>query len=162
VKRKTNQKPLPSSQHHTIPKPKRRKRLGAIGLLKLASGCLAPISVPKRHRLPFKRGDSPGGEQKPKVTVRMTKKGVLIDPTLMRNPLLSVLVGDTVLRWFGGMGAPMRLRVTAVTEDRIICGPWEFHRATGAEIDDLLGWGPASATGSIIRGVSADPGGTEE
>jgi hypothetical protein len=82
-------------------------------------------------------------------------------PTLMSKPLSSVVVGDTVIRWFSGLGEPMRLRVTAVTEDRIICGPWEFDRATGAEIDDLLGWGPATATGSII-GVSADPGGTEE
>jgi hypothetical protein len=78
----------------------------------------------------------------------------------MSKLLSGTVVGDTVLRWLGGMAEPMRLRVTAVTEHRIICGPWEFDRATGAEIDDLLGWGPAAATGSIIR-VSADPAGRE-
>jgi hypothetical protein len=50
----------------------------------------------------------------------------------------------------------MRLRVTTVTEDRVICGPWEFDRETGAEIDDFLGWGP-TVTGSYIRTLSADP-----
>jgi hypothetical protein len=41
----------------------------------------------------------------------------------MSKLLSGTVVGDTVLRWLGGMAEPMRLRVTAVTEHRIICGP---------------------------------------
>jgi hypothetical protein len=73
----------------------------------------------------------------------------------MRKPLSSVVVGDTVLRWLSGIGEPLRLRVTTVTEDRVICGLWEFDRETGAEIDDFLGWG-LTVTGSYIRTLSAD------
>jgi hypothetical protein len=43
------------------------------------------------------------------------------------------------------------LTVTEITSDRIICADWEFDRATGAEIDDVLDWGPPpKATGSYI------------
>jgi hypothetical protein len=43
---------------------------------------------------------------------------------------------DTVLRMLAGT-IPMKLSVTDVTEDRIICGGgWEFDRQTGYEIDD--------------------------
>jgi hypothetical protein len=45
----------------------------------------------------------------------------------------------------------MKLRITAITTERIICGSWEFDRKTGAEIDEDLGWGP-QGTGSYIRG----------
>ncbi len=75
----------------------------------------------------------------------------------MRKPLSNVVPGDTVFRWLSGISEPMRLRVTAVTEERIICGPWEFDRATGAEIDDFIGWGSAMVTGSFIRAISIDP-----
>jgi hypothetical protein len=68
----------------------------------------------------------------------------------MRKTLFSVVVGDMVLRWLSGVPQPMQLVVTAVTEERIICGPWEFDRETGAEIDDFLQWGP-KRTGSRIR-----------
>jgi len=45
----------------------------------------------------------------------------------------------------------MELTVTEVTHDRIICGDWEFDRTTGAEIDDVLDWGPPpKSTGSYI------------
>jgi len=44
----------------------------------------------------------------------------------------------------------MELTVTAVTEDRIICGPWEFDKRTGAEIDEDFGWGPGFS-GSYIQ-----------
>ena len=37
----------------------------------------------------------------------------------------------------------MRLKVTQLTADRIICGAWEFDRQTGAEIDEDLGSGPS-------------------
>jgi len=45
----------------------------------------------------------------------------------------------------------MELTVTEVTHDRIICGDWEFDQTTGAEIDEVLGWGPPpKSTGSYI------------
>jgi hypothetical protein len=53
--------------------------------------------------------------------------------------LSDVTVGDKVLRWLAGIEVPMPLIVTEVTDERIICGPWEFDRITGAEIDELLG-----------------------
>lgn len=57
--------------------------------------------------------------------------------------------GDEVTRWMGGE-IVMNLIVTEVTETRVICGSWEFDRATGAEIDEDLGWG-VNGTGSFIR-----------
>jgi len=59
--------------------------------------------------------------------------------------------GDQVHRFLGLV--PMLLRVSQVTPDRVICGAWEFDRATGAEIDEELGWG-TGGTGSFIRPVS--------
>ena len=45
----------------------------------------------------------------------------------------------------------MPLTVTEVTRDKIICGDWEFDKTTGAEIDDVLDWGPPpKPTGSYI------------
>ncbi len=70
----------------------------------------------------------------------------------MIKSLYDVEVGDTVFRFFGGLNTPMPLQVTLVTEDRIICGEWEFDKRTGAEIDEFLGWGPA-LTGSYIHAV---------
>ncbi len=60
--------------------------------------------------------------------------------------------GDPVHRWLGPM--PMKLKVTRVTRDRIICGAWEFDRLTGAEIDEEMGWG-REGTGSWIRPVES-------
>lgn len=57
-------------------------------------------------------------------------------------------IGQSVTRVLAGE-IEMQLRVTAITEDRIICGGWEFDKSTGAEIDDDLGWGP-TFTGSYI------------
>lgn len=60
-------------------------------------------------------------------------------------------VGDVVTRYLAGT-IPMDLRISAITEDRIVCGAWQFDRKTGAEIDDDLGWGPPpKMTGSYIR-----------
>jgi hypothetical protein len=72
----------------------------------------------------------------------------------MKPKFPDVAVGDVVTRMLAGV-VPMRLTVTEVTEDRIICGGgWEFDRATGAEIDDDLGWGPAyGATGSYLTAI---------
>lgn len=61
-------------------------------------------------------------------------------------------VGDFVTRWLAGT-IPMELRITEITNDRIICGGgWEFDKVTGAEIDDDLNWGPPpKMTGSFIK-----------
>jgi molybdenum cofactor biosynthesis enzyme MoaA len=61
-------------------------------------------------------------------------------------------VGDTVVRSFGGDGPKMKLVITAITADAIICGAWLFDKKTGAEIDEDLGWGPPPLhTGSFIE-----------
>ena len=57
----------------------------------------------------------------------------------MSKKLAEIAVGDFVLRWFGGIPKPMRLKVTRLTADRIICSAWEFDRQSGAEIDEDLG-----------------------
>lgn len=49
----------------------------------------------------------------------------------------TVKEGDEVLRLLAGK-IPMKLKVTSITEERIICGPWEFDRITGIEIDDAI------------------------
>jgi hypothetical protein len=68
----------------------------------------------------------------------------------MPSNLQQVNVGDVVVRYLAG-SLRMHLEVTDVTHDRIICGDWEFDRQTGAEIDDVLGWGPPpKQTGSYI------------
>jgi hypothetical protein len=56
--------------------------------------------------------------------------------------------GDEVTRMLSGV-IPMRLRVTEVTEDHIVCGEWKFDRNTGAEIDEELGW-TATLSGSFL------------
>jgi hypothetical protein len=64
--------------------------------------------------------------------------------------LSRVNVGDVVVRYLAGE-LRMELTVTEVTHDRIICGDWEFDQTTGAEIDEVLGWGPPpKSTGSYI------------
>ena len=68
--------------------------------------------------------------------------------------LQNVRPGDTVERMLCGM-LPMQLRVTQVTEDRVICGDWEFSRVNGAEIDDELGW-TGGESGSFIRPLTDD------
>ena len=60
-------------------------------------------------------------------------------------------VGDTVLRLLAGQ-VPMKLKVTEVTDTLIVTGGgWTFDKATGAEIDEDLGWGPPpKMTGSFL------------
>lgn len=66
------------------------------------------------------------------------------------SSLFQINVGDEVVRYLAGE-LRMELTVTEVTHDRIICGDWEFDRTTGAEIDDVLDWGPPpKSTGSYI------------
>lgn len=60
-------------------------------------------------------------------------------------------VGDTVTRLISSARVPMELKVTALTPDRIVCGAWEFDRATGVEEDEELGWGVKfGVTGSYL------------
>lgn len=70
--------------------------------------------------------------------------------------LKDVAVGDAVFRFIGDLRTPISLHVTGVTEERIICGEWQFDKNTGAEIDELLGWGPA-LTGSYILAAPLGP-----
>ena len=59
-------------------------------------------------------------------------------------------VGDVVTRMLAGT-VPMRLPVSEITDQIITCGDWQFDRATGAEIDKDLGWGPPPLrTGSVL------------
>jgi hypothetical protein len=64
--------------------------------------------------------------------------------------LRGLKVGDPVVRMLGGT-IPHDLVVTSIVGDLIVCGAWTFDMQTGAEIDDELGWGPKTGTGSIIR-----------
>ena len=58
--------------------------------------------------------------------------------------LSQIRAGDVVTRLLGG--SPMDLKVTSVDEKLIYCGKpgvgWSFDRATGAEVDEEIGWGP--------------------
>jgi hypothetical protein len=75
-----------------------------------------------------------------------------------------VKVGDHVLRKFSGSrdfesGATMELIVTEVDDELIYCGPkgigWSFDRATGAEVDHDLRWGPIyGMTGTFLVGFA--------
>jgi len=69
------------------------------------------------------------------------------------NPekLAQLKVGDTVTRLLAG-SLPVELIVSEITEDKICCGPWEFHPQTGGEIDEELGWdgGISGPTGSLL------------
>lgn len=68
----------------------------------------------------------------------------------MPSRLQRVKVGDVVVRYLAG-SIRRNLEVTDLTQEKIICGDWEFDRKTGAEIDDVLGWGPPpKRTGSYI------------
>ena len=62
--------------------------------------------------------------------------------------MFNIKVGDKVTRIMAGQ-LMMYLTVTEVTEKRIICGPWEFSRKTGLEIDEDLGW-TENASGSYL------------
>jgi hypothetical protein len=61
--------------------------------------------------------------------------------------------GDIVSRMFGFSGETMKLRITAVDDKYIYCGPdqigWKFRRDNGAEVDEELGWG-TKGTGSYL------------
>lgn len=63
----------------------------------------------------------------------------------------AAIVGHFAIRNMAGI--EMKLRITEVTDKLIVCGSWTFDRATGAEIDEDLGWGP-NLTGSVLTGFS--------
>ena len=68
----------------------------------------------------------------------------------MRKVVTNPVVGKVVTRWLAGK-MPMDMKITEVTDDLIVCGDWTFHRITGAEIDEYLGWGPLPLmTGSFL------------
>ena len=73
---------------------------------------------------------------------------------------MDIKVGDRVGRQMGSDGPIMWLTVTDVDDEVIHCNLWTFDRATGAEIDHELQWGPEyGRTGSFIvrvrQGVTA-------
>ena len=65
-------------------------------------------------------------------------------------------VGDVVVRMLSGT-LPMKLQVSKITEQLIVCSAWQFDKATGAEIDEELGWGPPP----LMTGSYIDPSQTE-
>jgi hypothetical protein len=65
-------------------------------------------------------------------------------------------VGDVMTRMLGGT-IPMKLSVSAITDRIITCSAWQFDKATGAEIDEDLGWGPPP----LMTGSYLDPSKTE-
>lgn len=74
-------------------------------------------------------------------------------------------VGDRVDRIMGHGGPTMHMQVTKVNEDLVHCGHvtedgevmdlgWTFDRASGAEVDEDLQWGPKyGRTGTYLRHV---------
>jgi len=67
--------------------------------------------------------------------------------------LKDIKVGDHVTRNLAG--ALMELIVSDVTDDLIVCGPWEFSRRNGVEIDKECGWDELSS-GSFVQPKKED------
>lgn len=75
----------------------------------------------------------------------------------------NVKVGDMLVRVLGANGVPMPVIVGEIKDGRVKVGsgdgviPWQmgwtFDQKTGAEIDEDLGWGPDTITGSYITHV---------
>lgn len=63
-----------------------------------------------------------------------------------------ITVGSTVTRIL--VGIPMELTVSEIDENFIHCGDWKFDKRTGAEVDELLGWGN-EGTGSYLQDFGA-------
>lgn len=75
----------------------------------------------------------------------------------MRKDLAAIKIGDTFVRMLA-FQIPCDLQVTKLTDTVIEGGLWTFDRATGAEIDEYLNWGPPPLmTGSFIARVK-EPG----
>jgi hypothetical protein len=69
-------------------------------------------------------------------------------PVVIESPFASLQVGDTVIRMLAGV-APVKMIISDITDELIVCGPWTFDKITGAEIDIELGWGNI-ITGSFL------------
>lgn len=74
--------------------------------------------------------------------------------------LSKLQVGDSVMRYLSSARLPMPATVLAIEDGVIKIGAtdaphpdlfWTFDQATGAEIDEDLGWGPTTGTGSILE-----------
>jgi hypothetical protein len=65
-------------------------------------------------------------------------------------------VGDTVHRMLG-CELDMPLRVTDITEEHVVCGPWKFRRDTGGEVDEDLDWDGIRRTGSYLQELWKGP-----
>lgn len=70
--------------------------------------------------------------------------------TILIDWLKSLKVGDPVVRMLAGT-VPMELTVKEITDNKIICGMWEFDKKTGVEIDEDMGWGPDTHSGSYLQ-----------
>ena len=62
-----------------------------------------------------------------------------------------VKTGDVVIR--NMCGVEMKLKVSEVTDDLIICGDWHFNRVTGGEVDEEIGSDGYDRVCSILTGV---------
>lgn len=101
-------------------------------------------------------------KQDPKIKIEVVaeRKGDLfVDNLYLHGMILSILpvenwenlytrvsslfeflkVGDVVDRMIAGKYV-MQLEVTEITNNRVVCGAWEFSRFNGAEIDEELEW----------------------
>lgn len=56
--------------------------------------------------------------------------------------LENLRVGGVVVRMLAGT-LLMKLQVSGITDELIICSAWQFDKATGAKINEELGWGPS-------------------
>lgn len=66
----------------------------------------------------------------------------------------NIKIGDFVTRILAGC-IEMQLKVTDLTENKVVCGSWEFCRQTGLEMDDELEWGPAfGKSGSYLKEIT--------
>jgi hypothetical protein len=74
--------------------------------------------------------------------------------------LLTLSIGDIVIRTLGAQGLKMRFKVIDIKDNIIMCRPenppaflkddfWRFSNLNGAEIDPELGWDETN-TGSYI------------
>ncbi len=88
-------------------------------------------------------------EDPPKLSIRTSAK--LATKMYMLDKMT---VGDTITRMLAGV-VPMKLKITEITPKHIVCGAWKFHRITGAEVDEDLGWDGLSHSGSYIKVLPA-------
>ncbi len=70
--------------------------------------------------------------------------------SIKKQDFSQLKVGDPVIRMMAGT-LPMDLKVSKVSDTIIYCGPWEFDKTTGGEIDSYFGWDGKTVTGSFLR-----------